>query len=293
VALYERGQTRLYLLQELDPSACDWAVDASRVQLGDSRLETRIEGGRRTCAMHVDVPLPGRSRRLTGTVHLVGAPVRPPAGLAGDPRHQWTPLTTAAAGRADFRVDGQPFLTLRGRAYHDRNGSTAPLDGLGIRHWVWGRAPAGEGERVWYLLWPHQGPPVAWGLDIAPDGVVQVHASLGVRRSGPRVAGFGMPWWRRLDLTLDGAPWLQVDHRRLVDSGFFYLRWLTTARTPDGAASTGVSEAVRPGRVDRAWNRPLVRMAVHHRDGPNSPFLPLFAGVRHPWGRPAIEEAPA
>ena len=39
----------------------------------------------------------------------------------------------------------------------------------------------------------------------------------------------------------------------------------------------GVGEKVVPDKVDTDLLRPLVRMRVHHADGPNSMWLPLFS----------------
>lgn len=290
IAVYRSGKPALYVLQEHAAADARWvrgAVDAPTVvQLGRSTLHTGLSAGERRVEMDLDVDLP-RGGRLTGTVSLRGAGCVVD-GAGHDPHHQWAPLCTAAMGRAELAVDGRALLSMRGRGYHDRNGSTASLSDLGIRHWLWGRAPFGEAERIWYVLWPHRGAPEAWGLQVAPTGQVQIVPDLRVAVRGPRVGVFGLPWWRGLDLSAGGAPWLRIAHEHTVDLGFFYGRWLAAVHGPNGERALGVAEAVRPGRVDAWWNRWLVRMAVHRAHGPNSPFLPLFSGVR---GRPAPIEA--
>jgi carotenoid 1,2-hydratase len=277
VALYRDGKPAGYLLQEVAPAAARFRDDG--MSIGTSVLHTRLSGGVRDVVMDVDCPLPD-GRRLTGEVALRGPGCRIDGDAGEDPHHQWSPLCTAADGEARFRVDGAPVLDVRGRGYHDRNGSTAPLGSLGIRHWIWGRAPSSDGERIWYLLWPERGAPEAWGLTVAPDGGVTLVPDLQVRLRGPRVGVFGMPWSRRVELTRGGAPWLTVEHASTVDLGFFYGRWILRATDPTGFVGVGFGEAVRPGRVDRAWNRWLVAMAVHRLHRPNSLFLPLFSGAR-------------
>jgi carotenoid 1,2-hydratase len=288
VAIYRDGKVALYLLQEVPSSAATWGEGDAPLRIGSSTLHTRLSSGERCVDMVVDCVLP-QGTRLRGEISLRGPGCRIDAEVGDDPRHQWSPLCTAARGRARFTIDGATLLDVSGRAYHDRNGSTAPLGALGIRHWIWGRAPASDGERIWYLLWPHEGAPEAWGLTVAPDGRVRVVPELGVRLRGARLGAFGMPWWRRVELTSEGAPWLTVEHASTVDLGFFYGRWIARATDPTGFVGTGFGEAVRPGRVDRVWNRWLVSMAVHRAHGPNSPFLPLFAGARGP--RPRLEVA--
>ena len=279
VAVYKEGRRALYLLQEIEPSQVTWAAGTETTKMGASSFSSVLEQGQRRCMIDLDMPLPGREQRLTGTVRMGGPQVRVANPPAGDPRHQWTPLCTATSGQAELEVDGRPFLSLRGRGYHDRNGSTEPLDALGIRHWLWGRAPSGDGERIWYLLWPTRGEPIAWGLEVGRDGAAVVREDLQVVLAGPRLGWFGMPWHQRIELRRQGEPWLHVEHDQLVDDGFFYQRWLALTRSPDGSVGRGVAEAVRPRRVDQGWNRWLVRMAVHRPGGRNSPFLPLFAGV--------------
>jgi len=271
----------LYLLQEVAPNAAAWPADGGTVRIGRSKLHTRLSGGERVVDMALDCDLP-RGQRLVGTVSLRGPGIRLDGPAGTDPHHQWSPLCTAAVGRADLAVDGRPILQVEGRAYHDRNGSTAPLGALGIAHWIWGRAPSAGGERIWYLLWPERGEPEAWGLQVAPDGRAEVIADLRVTLRGARRGIFGMPWWREVALDRDGRPWLRVEHASTVDLGFFYGRWIVRATDPTGHVGVGVGEAVRPSRVDRWWNRWLVGMAIHRVHGPNSPFLPLFAGVRRP-----------
>lgn len=280
VAVYREGRTQVYLLQRYEEGGADWEHGSERVRIGRSVLESRLVGDRREASCELDVDLPG-GRVLTGTVRIDGPVCRVPQGLPSDPRHQWTPLCTATEGSIDLHLDGAPMLQTRGRGYHDRNGSTDSLATLGIRDWLWGRSPCGDQERIWYLLWPEDGgEPVAWGLEVDADGSVTVRERLGVGQAAPRAATFGMPWHRRLTLTLNGQPWLEVEHHTLVDDGFFYLRWLTRTRGPHGEEGHGVAEGIRPDRVDRGWNRWLVNMAVHKVTGTNSPFLPLFAGVR-------------
>lgn len=283
VAVYREGRRALYSLYELEPDGAAWEPGTEAARFGGSTLTSDRVDGKRRLTIELDMPLPGGVDRLTGTVHVVGPEVKIEGEPAGDARHQWTPLCTATTGHAEFLVGGRPFLRVRGRAYHDRNGSTEPLDGLGIRHWLWGRAAVGDHERIWYLLWPHRGEPVAWGLEVAPDGRATARERLQVQRSAWRLGWFGLAYPRRLALSSNGRPWLDVEHERLVDDGFFYQRWLATTRGPEGQRGRGVAEAVRPGRVDRTWNRFLVSMAVHRAAGHNSLFLPLFSGVR---GRP-------
>jgi hypothetical protein len=76
-----------------------------------------------------------------------------------------------------------------------------------------------------------------------------------------------------------------VHHRDVVDSGPFYMRYITQIRDQTGdqtgdQTTRGVGELCEPGRVDLHRHRPLVRMRVHHLGGDNSIWLPLFTGPK-------------
>jgi hypothetical protein len=280
VAVYRRGRAVLYTLCTFAEQDAGWSDEGETVWMGRNRLVTKTVGGERVVEATLDLDLPD-GRALTGSFQARGPQFQTPDGFVGDPRHVWSPLLTACAGEASFDVGGEAFLRLGGRAYHDRNGCEVPLSGLGLRHWIWGRAAVGSEERIWYLLWPEQGAPMAWGFEVRPDGSVSGLQDLNVVLRRPTAGWFGMPAWADIELqTGQERPWLRVAPRRVVDDGFFYLRWIVDVAGPDGVSGVGFGEAVRPGRVDRAWNRPLVNMAVHRTNGRNSPFLRLFAGAQ-------------
>ena len=74
---------------------------------------------------------------------------------------------------------------------------------------------------------------------------------------------------------------LCIDGRQVVDSGPFYMRFITRGSVDGGEEATGIGELIRPDRVDLGRHRPLVRMRVHDvREGDNSMWLPLFTGPK-------------
>ena len=279
IVTYAQGTPNFYLLQEYPPSACRWHDDG-RFQFGDSTIATTTHGDQRRMTAELDCPVPGTSDRLQGTLTLEGPIVSEHLTQQDPSPHRWTPICTAVTGEMNLRCGALQLVSGRARAYHDRNASPHDLETLGIDHWIWGRVPYGEGERIYYLLWPSDGgEPRAIGLTIGADGVATRTETLTVELLSRSRGWFGMPWWRRVRLTEDGEPWAVIQHRPPMDDGPFYLRFHTEVETDLGRA-IGVGEAVRPSRIDLARHRPLVRMAVHTIDGPNSFWLPLFSGPR-------------
>ncbi|MCB9791926.1 MAG: hypothetical protein H6741_04290 [Alphaproteobacteria bacterium] len=284
LAIYEGGEQVFYLLQELPPEQASWAPGTERCVFGDSTLHSAREGERRVLEVDLDIPVPGSEGRLRGRIRAEGPAVTPPPGLRGfghaDTSHAWSPLLTAATGEARLEIEGRE-RALRGRVYHDRNGSALPLHGLGIEHWLWGRCPFEDRERIYYVVWPEGGgAPQALGLEVSPDGLLSEVPELEVQLGTPRRALYGMPWWREISLRSGEAPWLEIEARRCVDNGPFYLRHLNRCRDASGAEVTGFGEAVRPERVDMDLHRRFVAMRVHQLGGENSPLLPLFCGPR-------------
>jgi hypothetical protein len=284
LVLYERGRPTFYALQEHDPADAEWSADGTRFRFGRSVIESRVEDGRRVLEAQLDQPIPGSAERLRGTLRIDG-PARILAGV--EPReidarfHDWTPLTCVAWGEAKLTV-GRRALHLQGRAYHDRNGSRTPFDRLGIAEWVWGRAALPDRELIWYLLWPARGDRDATflGAEIAADGRTRVLDGLRVHATEERRGRFGMRYWQRLELSDGDRPWLTVESEPPIDDGPFYLRSFVRAIEPSGASALGTGEVCVPSRVDRAIERPFVRMRVERVGKPSSRWLPLFAGPR-------------
>ncbi|MGM0558735.1 MAG: hypothetical protein ACQEVA_20280 [Myxococcota bacterium] len=284
LSTYREGELDFYLLQEFDPADVTWAEDGETWSFGDNRLTSRIEDGKRIMRAELSTDIPGTDGVLEGTIEIAGTPRQPFGGetrIEGLPEHDWTPLTVLADGRAELAFPDGTDWQCEGRAYHDRNGGDVPLHDVGIDHWIWGRAPLEDRELIYYLLWPApDAAPVALGMEIGTNGETTVHEQLEVDRGSASRNMGGLRWWRDLELCLGGELWLRVTHQWVVDSGPFYMRYLTRASAPDGHTVTGVGELCEPDRIDLGRHRPLVRMRVHHPQGQNSMWLPLFSGPR-------------
>ncbi len=290
LSIYRDGRLDFYLLQEFAPEQVDWSACGNLWRFGQSHLQTKAEDGRIKLTAELDCAVGGSTERLVGRFELDGVGRRAcglettPDGLAGGlPEHDWTPRTGPATATASLR-HGEHAWRLEGRGYHDRNGGALPLHQLGIDHWVWGRAPLPGRELIYYLLWEDgSDTPIALGMTIDERGRTELVDDLEVEL-GERSRNIGgLVWWRSLELTRAGTPWLSVRHSDVVDSGPFYMRYLTEARAAGNLAGNpvrGVGELCQPDRIDLDRHRPLVRMRVHDLDGRNSMWLPLFTGPK-------------
>ncbi|MFK7985954.1 MAG: hypothetical protein AB8I08_07970 [Sandaracinaceae bacterium] len=277
VAVYQGGEEVMYLLQEYPEADAHW--DEDRFVFGDSTVRSQVEGGRRLVDVALDCPIPGSDTRLTGTVSFDGV-----ARMGGGPtqlplhEHDWTPLAGPGRGRASLRA-GDWSAEIEGRGYHDRNGSRTHLDGLGIEHWVWGRVPLEDRELVYYLLYPRRGAPTFHAMEIDANGQTRRVDGLTVELGRSERTRWGMPYWPTVTLRQHGHLWATVRHSNLVDDGPFYLRFQTTVEVA-GETAHGSGELIRPGRIDRAVVRSMVRMKVHQVGEANSHVLPFLTGPK-------------
>ncbi len=296
LAVYEGGKESFYLLQERDPSRCAYTPAPSGPggaggctwRFGDTEIVASWqEDGAFRLRAAIDLPAPGGAGRLSGAVEVDGW-VRgggaAPAS-ASLPDHEWAPLCLAARGRADVRCGGWAFAR-EGRAYHDRNAGVAPLHTLGIGRWWWGRLAFPDRELVFYrLVADGDAPARDLVLEVRPDGATRVADGAAIRVDAERRSIWGLRWPARLSFDdPDGRP-VAVRLLHGVDDGPFYQRFLVEGVCGD-ARARGLAELVAPARFDPPVLRPLVRMRVHHPEGADSPWLPLFAGpVAGRWGR--------
>jgi carotenoid 1,2-hydratase len=276
VVTYAGGRPDFYLLQELRPEQASWTGNTLR--FGDSILRTHLVAGRRRLEALLDCPLPGTSDRLQGGVAFDGVALQDPGCSSGT--HRWTPLAGPSTGAASLTVGGRPLLRCEGPAYHDRNWSPEPLQTQGLERWAWGRVVTEDALQVYYVLWPkHGGEPQLLGLSVDSSGRSTRHRDLALACSPSRRSRYGPAWHPTLSLTQAGAPWLEVRQHRPVEQGPFYLRLQQDVSVAGGPPVRGWGELCVPGRIDRAWERPLVRMRVHRPGEHSSVWNPLFTGT--------------
>lgn len=311
LVIYRAGRPDFYILQESPP------IQPEQLRQGEEfawRAELDIPGVRGRAQVAIDIA-PGPLVRVP--------PQLESGGLGNAPfAHVWRPLRMAAEGRARVRVGDASTpardryeVDIAGRAYHDCNFGTQPLEHVGIERWIWGRFAMPDGsERILYSLTPSRDPrgqsveaPVTWMLSVSREGALSAwDASAFDGTSSPqlRLAGGWRRWLgglsspERLEFKC-GSRSGAITLGDAVDRGPFYLRFLPEIVEIDRVSGAeqrarGVLEIIVPKRIDLDWQRWLVSMRVHRAQGRNSVWLPLFAGprarrverlLRHWWDR--------
>ena len=290
LVVYEGGRERLYLLSELPTEDCVWGEDGSSWRMGDCSFtwtDTPTgDASVRTLQATLDLALP-TGGRATGKLWLSGPlrhdvpdSSRPDSRLPVDPMctHLWTPMMAASRGGLELDTPAGE-MRIEGRGYHDRNSAGQPLQSLGIRSWWWGRLALPGRDLIFYRLVPSDPGKIPRDLvvEITEDGTCRAREYVGLQMGHQRRNLWGLRWPSSATFPDPDGRTVQVDVDAVVDNGPFYQRYLLRGRCGSDEGF-GIGENLMPDRVDTDRLRPLVRMRVHRTDGPNSMWLPLFAG---------------
>ncbi|MFT5683525.1 MAG: carotenoid 1,2-hydratase [Myxococcota bacterium] len=277
VVIYRDGKPDFYLLQTADPQTVHW--DGESWELGG--LTARVVTDEQlTLSVELDCAVPNSSDRLIGQITLTGQPRQGGGDGEAAPEHEWTPLAVVAHASASLSCGSRQW-DISGRAYFDRNLGQRPMHTLGIDRWWWFRLALPDRELIGYHLIPidRSEQTRSLCLSIAADGTTTTAEDARFVMSGWRRSLLGPSWPATLTLTPPGDEPVVIHLAHLVDNGPFYQRFQIQARV-GGVLVRGFAEHVLPDRIDRAWSRPFVKMAVHQHDGGNSMWLPLFCGPR-------------
>ncbi len=280
VAVYRAGKPEFYLLQEYEDASLDLASERWTMRLGRSTLTLAWRGDEVHLEGELDLAIPGSLRRTRGHLDVRG-PASRVAATIGDPRHVWCPIAPSAEGRLVLDDGEAPPETLVGRAYVDANASAVALPELHMASWRWGRIAFPTREVVYYAVTGDRGIEEPLVLSIPHGAAAREHAATPIQWSTPRRSVYGLDWCADAELTDASGHVISLHARHLVEDGPFYLRWILEARCEaTGEVGHGVSELVDVPRIDRAWQRPFVRMRRHRSEGANSMWVPLFSGPR-------------
>lgn len=276
VAGYLAGREEMYVLHELPPEQVEALADGWR--FGGTTIHSRLVGDALELHLQLDLPV-HNGPRLVGEVRVLGQRARWQEGhreALDASAHRWTPLCGAAFGTARLRC-GDTRLLVTGRAYHDRNHAPRSLEALGIGLWVWGRVAHADHDRVFYALEPADGgDSTTLAVTVDGDGTLRLEPDAAATCGDRRRTRWGMREARHWAVTTRGGAFLAVDTTAAIEDGPFYLRRLVRSATGEH----GTLEAITPARIDRPWQRPLIRMRVSDARRRGSIWLPLFEGPR-------------
>ena len=168
-------------------------------------------------------------------------------------------------------VDARSF---RGTGYHDHNLDNRWLPDT-VREWHWGRVHFADATAVFYRYCETVSDQPTTKLLVVEGGELREYAAE-YEETGFERDKFGIRYPAQMRFASADNCFLLVKHKKVVDSSFFYLRFLSemTLILPDGKArqTVGITEYLAPKALKRRYLNFLINMRIG-RNGKGS-FLP-------------------
>ncbi|HUF03068.1 MAG TPA: hypothetical protein VMM38_02725 [Aridibacter sp.] len=223
----------------------------------------------------VDVKAPmrrGKTLRARFEWLSVESDLLPDAEAAGS-GHFWNLVSSRSdvTGKIEILDSGGKCaeeVDFRGTGYHDHNRDSRWLPDA-VSEWTWGRVHFTDSTAVFYDY--HGTDPsenVSSLLIASENGLERKPAEFEARAT--RRDLFGLKYPSRFRITTEDGLRLSVNDVSVIDSSFFYTRFLFDAalEAGDGALrqSCGMGEFLAPGKLKSALLDPLINMRIG-RDG--------------------------
>jgi carotenoid 1,2-hydratase len=163
----------------------------------------------------------------------------------------------------------------QGTGYHDHNRDTRWMPAT-IAEWQWGRIHFPAATAVFYRTRERDERQPTARLYLIRDSLLSSFTPrLTISRTRRHLFGLSYPSRLKLQAATENLT-LNVRQQRIIDSSFFYLRFLShaTLETADGQTqqATGITEHLAPRALSYPWLHWLINMRIGH-DG-HTAFLP-------------------
>ncbi|HEX8637444.1 MAG TPA: hypothetical protein VF692_05230 [Pyrinomonadaceae bacterium] len=173
--------------------------------------------------------------------------------------------------RQGASLDSRSF---RGTGYHDHNLDNRWLPET-VREWHWGRVHFADATAVFYRYCEADSDQPTTKLLVVRDGELR-ECETDYEESNFERDKFGIKYPAQMRFASENGAFLLVKHQKVIDSSFFYLRFLSemTLVLPDGKPrqSIGITEYLAPAALKRRYLDFLINMRIG-RNGKGS-FLP-------------------
>lgn len=165
-------------------------------------------------------------------------------------------------------------INFRGTGYHDHNFDNRWLPDT-VQDWQWGRSHFPDTTAVFYRYKELGKSDPVTKLFLTRDFQIdEKDAEFEVQETGRDK--FGLKYPKRMRITTKDNVKLRVKQNEVIDSSFFYLRFLSemtlTLRDGKPRKTIGITEHLKPKALKYRWLDWLINMRIG-RNG-KSPFLP-------------------
>ncbi len=295
ISVYHQGNSIFYSLSQYPAKLCSFEDGVPAVTIGNNsfRFTERMEHGVNEYGsfdLRINELLPSGDE-LKGIITIIG--MNPfeklfPGGKAGwnetdaDGKgeaevpsgngHLWN--MAMPRGRMQCRINLikneliRKELKFDGIGYHDHNLGREPMKNR-FRDWYWGRAHFPQATLIYYVINRTDGEQDVQAWLVSPDNRRLLHTLELVKMKRRRTNGFLMSPARCL-LFRDDDIEVSVLHQKVIDSGPFYYRYISSATLIQPSLGSelvqGVGEYIRPQRVHSRIFWPLINMRMRYID---------------------------
>lgn len=276
---YRDGKPKYRAVNEFTPEEFSAGQDTPSCKLGDNhfRLESAPYGSGYMVSINAALR---KNRQLKANFEWLSieSDFQPKKMIDSGNAHSWNLAVSRAdvTGRITVEDDKNKSLDVvhfRGTGYHDHNLDNRWLPET-VSDWQWGRAHFADATAVFYRYKEH-GEAATTKFFIVRDGVLKAEDSSYEEQNFTRDK-FGIKYPKNLSLVTEHNLQLRVRQTKIIDSSFFYLRFLSEMilTLPDGKTreTIGITEFLNPKALKYSWLDWLTNMRIG-RNGKGS-FLP-------------------
>ncbi len=184
--------------------------------------------------------------------------------------HSWNMVSPRAdvTGKIDIKSDkGKSLDTVqfRGTGYHDHNYDNRWLPAT-VKDWQWGRAHFSDATAIFYRYKEIGSDKPLTKLFTISDGEFKEREVIFEEQQNFQRDKFGIKYPQRMRFVTQGGLRLRVKQTKVIDSSFFYLRFLSEMNLAfrDGKPrkTIGITEHLTPKVLKYRWLDWLINMRI-------------------------------
>jgi carotenoid 1,2-hydratase len=277
---YRDGKPIYRAINEFDPANFSAGSEIPECKIGESgfKMETASYGSGYLISINAKL---NNGRRIEANFEWVSieADFVPEKFSPLESSHSWNMVAPRSdvSGKInifDKKGKNTDVRHFRGTGYHDHNLDNRWLPDT-VKDWHWGRVHFADSTAVFYRYCETGANTPTTKLLVIRDGKLIERDVFYVETEFSRDK-FGIRYPNRMRFESDDNIKLRVKHRQIIDSSFFYLRFLSemtlTLRDGKPRRTLGITEYLAPKALKYRWLNWLINMRIG-RNGKGS-FLP-------------------
>ncbi|NTW49452.1 MAG: carotenoid 1,2-hydratase [Chlorobiales bacterium] len=282
---YENGSEVINFIKEGESHLFETSSEKPYVRFEQN--EFSFDEQSQSYVLKLAFEMPSRRKMVRGEVRFSICDFHTQANVSAhsvDSYHSWILVAPKAEVTGSFEIyDGLKNklerVSFNGNGYHDHNYGTVPMN-THIENWYWGRAHSGDLDLVYYIITYKQQvhEPFTFLLTIENDNAVVLENRMALTEHDQERNLLSPRYGKRVSLSNQDIR-LMIDHKRILDTGPFYLRFESEFELHYSQGRTlkisGISEFLHPDRINSGVVRNLIKSKIW-RDGKSSMMYTLY-----------------